>query len=655
MRAVIVIVTLLSLAASASAQAESRAVVELHYTPTARAQLAIWVETDTGDFLQTFGLTEAVAYRGIGNRPGASQMNSGYRWPYGRREGVLPVWAARRAAAADAKQFRRVIFQDRLSEGRASRTSADHSVDNYFCLSFNAAASRRDALDAVSCASVFTSDKGRYLTDGDVGVAYSEPYLPLGEVAGVRQALSLHSLYPPRMDVTRCTAANCYDHGDVDLFAADAREVMPEIDVATMATPQGDQPHSDLFSVPESWPDGSYVLWVEVNVEGDYNASFDSSSYPTPTTPIEDWDDWATNYGYPYRGQPSVVFAVPFELAAEMEGRFAVDAPVGASSWDHWSGDYGRMESMSGISDDPQAEPGSGADRLRVREDGTRLALLVRAVDGSEAPVEPVPEPEPGEEPSTQPEPDVPMAGGAAGSDAMEPSKVGDDPIVDEREDGTKVIHSEPRGGVDSVIGTVEELRLSNHEDRLHAHEWVRMRFRAAESTRPLHAYQVRVSREPITDEQSFVQYGRPARTATEDEEGSTALMLPVDTTPGDWIQAEVGDLTGQTRYFVGVRATDDLNRHGPITVAEITTPAREFATVTPCFVATVAYGSPLAGEVSVLRRVRDRYLMSHSPGRALGGLYYEYGSVAAQWLEQHPRARAAARALLRPLVWLAS
>jgi hypothetical protein len=43
------------------------------------------------------------------------------------------------------------------------------------------------------------------------------------------------------------------------------------------------------------------------------------------------------------------------------------------------------------------------------------------------------------------------------------------------------------------------------------------------------------------------------------------------------------------------------LNRRGPISVAQNTTPKRTFATVTPCFVASAAYGSPLAGAVSGL------------------------------------------------------
>ena len=90
------------------ASAQTR-VLQLIYTPTKRAQVAVWIEAADGTFLRTVMLTEAVGLRGIGNRPGALQMNSGFRWPYGRREGVLPVWAYRRASAPGAQAFPRVI------------------------------------------------------------------------------------------------------------------------------------------------------------------------------------------------------------------------------------------------------------------------------------------------------------------------------------------------------------------------------------------------------------------------------------------------------------------------------------------------------------------------------------------------------------------
>src|SRR5262245_38015076 len=114
------------------------------FVPTARAQIALWLESTDGARFATVRLTDATARRGIGNRPGAGQMNSGYHWPYGRREGVLPIWAHHRAAAPGALLFLRVIFQNRSSEGFASRTSDDSSPDPYYCLSFNAATTRRD-------------------------------------------------------------------------------------------------------------------------------------------------------------------------------------------------------------------------------------------------------------------------------------------------------------------------------------------------------------------------------------------------------------------------------------------------------------------------------------------------------------------------------
>ena len=127
-------------AGAARGAADERAIV-LNFTPTERAQIAIWIESADGTFLSTVGLTQAVSVRGIGNRPGATQMNSGYHWPYGRREGVLPVWAHRRASAPGAVQFPRIIFQ-RRPEGYASRTCEDSTRDSYFCLSFTAESTR---------------------------------------------------------------------------------------------------------------------------------------------------------------------------------------------------------------------------------------------------------------------------------------------------------------------------------------------------------------------------------------------------------------------------------------------------------------------------------------------------------------------------------
>jgi hypothetical protein len=198
------------------------------------------------------------------------------------------------------------------------------------------------------------------------------------------------------------------------------------------------------------------------------------------------------------------------------------------------------------------------------------------------------------------------------------------------------------------------DLSLHTHPNPLRSHTWVVMRFRAAASSVPLHAYEVRLSTEPIVDEASFIAQGRQAKNATDSAEGATSLTIPTDVPAGEFIETTIGDLVALTHYYVGVRATDELNQHGPVSIAEITTTQRRFATVSPCFVATAAYGSPLASQVSVLRGLRDRYLMPQAFGRAWVGAYYAVGAQLARAIAPYPAARAAVRAVLSPIVALA-
>jgi hypothetical protein len=353
--------------------------VRYRFIPTARAQMALWIESADGARLATVKLTEATALRGIGNRPGAGQMNSGYRWPYGRREGVLPVWAHRRAAAPGARTFPRVIFQDRTSEGFASRTSADSSLDPYFCLSFQVATTRKDALDAVTCASALSSDKGRLLGGADLQPAYGEPWEEAG--VGTSRPLPVTSLYPPRVDVVPCAppSPTCLDHPDAQTFATVARTVMPELDAVSMATPPGETTLTVSFDVPPAWPDGEHWAFLEINTEGDYNAGTNATTHPTPTKPEGSWDSWAQGYGYPFRGQPSVVFRVAVFVGVNDSG--STRAALGYGSLDGTGPQGGAIRSIDAtISDDPDDSPGSGVDRLRVMQGDVRLVVESRIV-----------------------------------------------------------------------------------------------------------------------------------------------------------------------------------------------------------------------------------------------------------------------------------
>lgn len=616
----------------ASALADGPRIVELQFTPTARSQIALWIERADGTFVQTLRLTEATALRGIGNRPGSSQMNSGFRWPYGRREGVLPVWSHRRAAAQGA--FRRVIFQDRVSEGYASRTANDASQDAYFCLSFSVATTSREALDAVSCASVFNSDKGRYMTDGDVARGYGEPQQT---PTAATFALGTTSPYPPRRDVTRCTDP-CDDHADVAAYVDDAHAVMPDIDAVTMATPAGDTNVVVVLPIPDSWPDGDYVAWLEINVEGDYSDAWGPDEYPTPTQPMGAWDYWAQSYGYPYRGQPSVVYRVPFVVGGM--GESSTFTPAGYGSLSGQGVEGGRLRPMDpSINDAPSLAAGSGADRLRYGEHPWRLRAVYLGGPTTPPPCTP-------EDP--RPECAMPCTPGDPRPECAMPCTPGD-PRPECAPACTDAMICACTMG-NTPPARPAELTVEPYPDEKHSHQWARATFRVPSDDVGVSGYDVRVSTSPIVDDVSF-ERGVPAKTASLD---SIAVQVPVGDAPGASVTFDLGGLDPSTHYYVGMRATDACGATGDLAVAEVTTSEIHFTVVSPCFVATAAYGSPMAREVGALRRLRDRHLMSNAPGRALVHAYYVVGSRAAPLLAAHETLRAGVRALLTPLVALA-
>ena len=72
-------------------------VVDVDLQPTDKLQMVAWLEDSTGHYLDTVFITDAVGRRGLGNRPGRDDFNSGPRWPYGRRTGTFPVCPGARA------------------------------------------------------------------------------------------------------------------------------------------------------------------------------------------------------------------------------------------------------------------------------------------------------------------------------------------------------------------------------------------------------------------------------------------------------------------------------------------------------------------------------------------------------------------------------
>jgi hypothetical protein len=74
----------------------------------------------------------------------------------------------------------------------------------------------------------------------------------------------------------------------------------------------------------------------------------------------------------------------------------------------------------------------------------------------------------------------------------------------------------------------------------------------------------------------------------------------------------------------------------------------------TPCFIATAAFGSPMAREVSVLREFRDDVLLPHAGGRVAVAAYYRIGPAFARAIAHSQTLKALVRAGLAPMIWLA-
>jgi len=64
-----------------------------------------------------------------------------------------------------------------------------------------------------------------------------------------------------------------------------------------------------------------------------------------------------------------------------------------------------------------------------------------------------------------------------------------------------------------------------------------------------------------------------------------------------------------------------------------------------PCFIATAAYGTPMAEEVDILRQFRDELLLNNPAGRALVAVYYKLSPPIAEFISEHQVLRTMVRA----------
>ena len=69
------------------------------------------------------------------------------------------------------------------------------------------------------------------------------------------------------------------------------------------------------------------------------------------------------------------------------------------------------------------------------------------------------------------------------------------------------------------------------------------------------------------------------------------------------------------------------------------------------CFIATAAYGTPMAKEIEILREFRDKYLMTNPVGKSLVEFYYRVSPPIAEFITGYPSLKPIVRAGLVPAV----
>ena len=69
------------------------------------------------------------------------------------------------------------------------------------------------------------------------------------------------------------------------------------------------------------------------------------------------------------------------------------------------------------------------------------------------------------------------------------------------------------------------------------------------------------------------------------------------------------------------------------------------------CFIATAAYGTPMAKEIEILRKFRDEYLLTNPLGQAFVDFYYKVSPPMAEFITEHPNLKPIVRVGLLPAV----
>ena len=309
-------------------------------------QVAVWVESaDGSSFVDTLMVTSAVGIHGIGNRPGTWNLRSGPRFPYGRREMALPIWAHARGKIYE------LVEMEAGRDDQITSHEDESSPEPYFCRPMMVS----EVVDAITCPS------GRFRS-----------------CKGVLDS-TMQSYYPPRADLfdfgsTPCQILVQYpgscDPGDSAMY-----DFLNDVDTVAAATPAYGSPFTGTWVVPAGLPAGDYALFVEVSKEFDTDAANQHPSYLNAGEML-----YFDQYGQEGNvGAPSVLYRVPFSLGGGGASSAATTDIAGYGDWTGATGDVNAPDGTIGVA------PGSGAGRLAIIDGPTGPGRVHVAQNGCAA------------------------------------------------------------------------------------------------------------------------------------------------------------------------------------------------------------------------------------------------------------------------------
>ncbi|HEY0706415.1 MAG TPA: fibronectin type III domain-containing protein [Polyangia bacterium] len=157
----------------------------------------------------------------------------------------------------------------------------------------------------------------------------------------------------------------------------------------------------------------------------------------------------------------------------------------------------------------------------------------------------------------------------------------------------------------------------------------------------PVRGYEIRLLHGTVATEENFLE-GVPK-----------TIVEPA--APGTVATFSISELKPLTEYVIAVRALGRCGTHSSLVQTPFSTSRLEFQQLTGCFVATAAYGSPLAPALTPLRQARDKARAATPISAAAVDLYERASPPVANLIAGSDSGRALLRQLLAPVVKVAT